>query len=88
MEKASKQNLIQLLAARLEITKTDATTIHDIFIDIIEENLNAGVAVNLKGIGKLFPHQTKERVVHCGLDGNRYKTDGKFTIRFKASKGV
>ena len=82
----NKADLVNLVAARTELTKTDVSLVVDAAIDTIIDSVVEGKKVSILGFGSFEP---RERSARQGLNpktGEKVNTPEKKTIHFKMSK--
>ena len=58
---ASKQEFVDLVSSKSGLTKRDAASAVDAFLDSVEEPLKRGDSVSFTGFGKFSPQHRNER---------------------------
>jgi DNA-binding protein HU-beta len=82
----NKADLVNLVAARTELTKTDVAQVVDALIDTIIDSVVDGKKVSILGFGSFEP---RERSARQGLNpktGEKIKIDAKRVPAFTAGK--
>ena len=84
----NKADLVNLVAARTELTKTDVSLVVDAAIDTIIDSVVEGKKVSILGFGSFEP---RDRSARQGLNpktGEKVHTPEKKTIHFKMAKDL
>ena len=84
----NKADLVNLVAARTELTKTDVSLVVDAAIDTIIDSVVEGKKVSILGFGSFEP---RDRSARQGLNpktGEKVHTPEKTTIHFKMAKDL
>ena len=84
----NKADLVNLVAARTELTKTDVSLVVDAAIETIVDSVVEGKKVSILGFGSFEP---RDRSARQGLNpktGEKVNTPEKKTIHFKMSKDL
>lgn len=82
----NKAELTAKLAARTNITRSEASKILDATLDIVQETLVSGEQVTLVGFGIFTPKQRKERQGRNPKTGEPALIHAQKTASFKISK--
>ena len=87
----SKEDIVNKLkekcsSANIEITKADLSEIHDMFMTIINDDLNKKGEIRLHGICTLKIVETKERQCRNPRDGKVMTVPKKKRVKFIASQ--
>lgn len=86
MDKISTSELITKISASTGFNKK---TVKEILTDQaaqINSHVENGVAVQVSGLGKFYPHDRKARVMICPMNGKETEVAAKRVLSFKASK--
>ena len=84
----NKADLVNLVAARTELTKTDVSLVVDAAIDTIIDSVVEGKKVSILGFGSFEP---RDRSARQGLNpktGEKVHSPEKKTIHFKMAKDL
>ncbi len=82
----NKAELVAIVADKLEITKKDAETTLDGFLDVIYETLSEGEKVVISGFGTFEVRNRVERVGKNPRTGEDITIPGQKSPAFKAGK--
>ena len=84
----NKADLVNLVAARTELTKTDVSLVVDAAIDTIIDSVVEGKKVSILGFGSFEP---RDRSARQGLNpqtGEKIKIKASKSVKFKAGAGL
>lgn len=87
MNTLNKDKVTQLVADKVGCTKKDAIQIVDAFLEVVEESLIAGDAVNLVNFGKFQTKTRKGRTGRNPKTGEEIHIEEQRVIGFAAGKG-
>lgn len=88
MSKLSKQEFIELVSKKTNLTKTDTTKTLDAILEVISESLSKGDEVSFVGFGTFGISERKARNGRNPRTGKEIKIPAKKAPVFKAGKGL
>ena len=84
----TKQDLVEVLAQKLSISKTQASETLNVLLDEIGKSLSKGKEVVLTGFGKFLTSKRKARMGRNPQTGASIKIAATTVPRFKAGKAL
>ncbi|MPY07395.1 HU family DNA-binding protein [Moraxella catarrhalis] len=84
----NKQELIQAVAEKSNLTKADAKTAVDTILTVISDTLADGGEINLIGFGSFSVKTQKQRTGRNPKTGEKLTIPAKKVPSFKAGKGL
>ncbi len=84
----TKQDLVEVLAQKVGISKAQASEILNVLLDEIGKNLSKGKEVVLTGFGKFLTSKRKARMGRNPQTGASIKIAATTVPRFKAGKAL
>lgn len=84
----TKQELVDVIAAKTQITKTAAGTALDTFIDSVKKTLKKGGKVTLVGFGTFSVSNRKARMGRNPQTGAAIKIKARKVPKFSAGKAL
>ena len=82
----SRVNLASELALKTGDSKLHSRVVVDALMEVIQEALEAGKLVELRGFGSFWPKRKRERRSYVPTKGRVVKVDARWTVLFKTSK--
>ena len=86
LQPMNKADLVNLVAARTELTKTDVSLVVDAAIDTIIDSVVEGKKVSILGFGSFEPRERSERQGLNPKTGEKIKIPAKRVPAFTAGK--
>lgn len=83
-----KQDIVQLVAERLNITKVMAADVVNAFFDAMKDALKEGDRIELRGFGVLVVKNRKTGIGRNPKTGEEVEIPVGRTVRFKAGKNL
>jgi DNA-binding protein HU-beta len=84
----TKTQLVAALAEKMEADKKTAGTALDAIIDIITDEVSAGGAVTLPGVGKIYCRERPERMVRNPATGEQIKKEADKVVKMTIAKAL
>ena len=84
----TKANLITQLVEKTGLTKKDASSFLDAFIESVQESLAAGEKVQLVAFGTCLTRHREAREVRSLITGEKIQIPASIAPVFKAGKGL
>jgi len=84
----TKTQLVAALAEKMEADKKTAGTALDAIIDIITDEVSAGGAVTLPGVGKIYCRERPERMVRNPATGERFQKEADKQVKMTIAKAL
>lgn len=81
----TKADFISLVAGKAEISKKDATTAVNAFIEVLTESLEKGESVPFNGFGTFSTADRAERTARVPSTGKEIKVPATKVVKFKVS---
>jgi DNA-binding protein HU-beta len=86
MRSVSKQQMVNGIAGRLEMQKSDVDKVLNAFIDELKDNFRKGKRVEIHQFGTFFPQKKKARVVKIPGTGKDHQIGARTSLKFRTSK--
>jgi DNA-binding protein HU-beta len=86
MRSVSKQQMVNGIAGRLEMQKSEVEKVLNAFIDEIKDNFRKGKRIEIHQFGTFFPQKKKARMVRMPYSEKCHKVKAKTFLKFKTSK--
>lgn len=84
----TKANLITQMVEKTGLTKKDASSFLDAFIESVQESLASGEKVQLVGFGTFLTRQREAREGRSPITGEKIQIPASIAPVFKAGKGL
>jgi DNA-binding protein HU-beta len=84
----TKTQLVAALAEKMEADKKTAGTALDAIIDIITDEVSAGGAVTLPGVGKIYCRERPERMVRNPATGEQFQKEADKQVKMTIAKAL
>ena len=88
MRSVSKQQMVDGIAGRLEMQKTDVDKVLNAFIDEIKDSFRKGNRVEIHHFGSFSPQKRKARMVRVPSTGELHEIKARTVLKFKTSKDM
>ena len=82
----NKTEIIELISLRTGFTKKKVEIIINFFLDKIEDEVQSGKEVEIRGFGTFYQTTQKKRQIKSPIAGKTIEVPAKNKIGFKASK--
>ncbi|KQI70248.1 DNA-binding protein HU-beta [Loktanella sp. DSM 29012] len=84
----TKAQLVTKLSEKLDTDKKTATAALEAVTDIITEEVSAGGAVTLPGVGKIYCRERPERMVRNPATGEQMKKEADKVVKMTIAKAL
>lgn len=84
----TKTQLVAALAEKMDADKKTAGTALDAIIDIITDEVSAGGAVTLPGVGKIYCRERPERMVRNPATGEQFQKEADKQVKMTIAKAL
>ena len=84
----TKTQLVAALAEKMDTDKKSAGAALDAITGIITEEVSAGGAVTLPGVGKIMCRERPERMVRNPATGEQFKKDADKVVKMTIAKAL
>ncbi len=84
----TNQELVALLAKRLELTQKDTSDVLDTFVSLFNSNLEKGNSINIQGFGLFEIKKRNERISVNPVTKQRYLIPPKISVGFKPGQTI
>ncbi|GGG81657.1 DNA-binding protein [Salipiger pallidus] len=84
----TKTQLVAALAEKMDADKKTATTALDAITDLITQEVAAGGAVTLPGVGKIYCRERPERMVRNPATGEQFKKEADKQVKMTIAKAL
>lgn len=84
----TKTQLVAALAEKMDADKKTAGTALDAIIDIITDEVSAGGAVTLPGVGKIYCRERPERMVRNPATGEQFQKEADKQVKVTIAKAL
>ncbi|UWQ18382.1 HU family DNA-binding protein [Jannaschia sp. M317] len=84
----TKTQLVAALAEKMDADKKAATTALDAIVAVITDEVSAGGAVTLPGVGKIMCRERPERMVRNPATGEQFKKEADKVVKMTIAKAL
>ena len=84
----TKAQLITALSEKLDTDKKGVTTVLEAMTGLITEEISAGGAVTLPGVGKIYCRERPERMVRNPATGEQIKKEADKVVKMTIAKAL